>query len=76
MKNLISTVKNEKGQGMVEYGIIVALVALVAILALSTFGENIRDAFTNTNAQMNTTAGGGAGGDAGDAGDGGGGDGG
>ncbi|MGJ0848071.1 pilus assembly protein Flp/PilA [Tissierella praeacuta DSM 18095] len=32
--------KEESGQGMVEYGLILALVAIVAISTLVTLGEN------------------------------------
>ncbi len=37
--------KNEEGQGMVEYGLIIALVAVVVIAAISLLGNNISDLF-------------------------------
>ena len=37
---------NEEGQGMVEYGLIIALVAVVVITAISLLGNGIRDKFT------------------------------
>jgi len=39
MKKLFSWLKNEEsGQGMVEYGLILALIAVVVIVALRTLG--------------------------------------
>ena len=37
--------EDEQGQTMIEYGLIVALISIVAILALTTVGGNIRDVF-------------------------------
>lgn len=37
--------KKQKGQGMVEYGLIIALVAVVVMGALMLLGGNIRDIF-------------------------------
>ena len=39
--------KKQKGQGMVEYGLIIALVAVVAIAGLVLLGPKIKDMFTN-----------------------------
>ena len=45
MKKVKST---EKGQGMVEYALIIAFVAAIAIFALNGgLGNAVRDAFTN-----------------------------
>ncbi|MFO7820346.1 MAG: Flp family type IVb pilin [Halanaerobacter sp.] len=38
-------VKEEDGQGMVEYGLILALVAVAVIAVLTTMGGNIGDIF-------------------------------
>ena len=40
--------KNEQGQGMTEYIIIVALVAVAAIAVVSLFGGRIKAAFTKS----------------------------
>ncbi len=40
-------VREEKGQGMVEYGLVIALVALVVIAALAVLGPRIA-VFFNT----------------------------
>lgn len=45
--NLISKLmKDESGQGMVEYGLIIAVVAVVAIVGLGAFGTQL-SAFFN-----------------------------
>ena len=38
---------NKKGQGMVEYGLIIALVAVVAIAGLLLLGPQLNDLFTS-----------------------------
>ncbi len=43
--------KDQRGQGMTEYIIIVALIAIAAIGVVTVFGDNIRDLFAGaTNA--------------------------
>ena len=39
---LISLVRDERGQGMAEYGLIIALIAIVVIMALTTLGGNLK----------------------------------
>jgi len=36
-------VKRETAQGLLEYALIIALVAIVIIIALTLFGESLRD---------------------------------
>lgn len=45
MKNLLAWFKDEEGQGMVEYALIVGLISIVAIAILVTVGGRIRDKF-------------------------------
>ena len=46
MKGLITRfIREEEGQGMVEYGLILALVAVVVIVALTTMGGEIEGIF-------------------------------
>lgn len=37
----------QEGQGMAEYGLILALVAIAAIVALAVLGPRLRDLFMN-----------------------------
>jgi pilus assembly protein Flp/PilA len=39
--------EDEQGQTMIEYGLIVALISIVAILTLTTVGSNIKDVFNS-----------------------------
>ncbi len=53
MKNFLNWLKNEEsGQGMVEYGLIIALIAVVVVVALVTLGPKIRDIFTGVEGQI------------------------
>lgn len=46
MKKLLNWLKNEEsGQGMVEYGLILALIAIVVIAALRIIGERVNNTF-------------------------------
>jgi len=48
--------KDQRGQGMTEYIIIVALIAIAAIGVVTIFGDNIRDLFAaSTNALAGET---------------------
>ncbi|MBW3548885.1 MAG: Flp family type IVb pilin [Actinobacteria bacterium] len=40
---------DERGAALVEYALLVALIAVVCILALTTLGGGIRDKFTEVN---------------------------
>lgn len=45
MKEMMRFFKDEEGQGMVEYGLIIGLVAVVVIVALSFLGPKIAEMF-------------------------------
>lgn len=47
LNNMKSYLRNEKGQGMVEYALIIAFVAIVVIGAVTLFGTQIQTIFTN-----------------------------
>lgn len=57
LKKLLKRLRrDEKGQGMTEYIIIVALIAIAAIGVVTIFGDNIRDLFSGaTNALAGET---------------------
>ena len=41
VQNYLSSLKREEGQGMAEYGLILALIAVVVIAAFTLLGDNI-----------------------------------
>jgi len=47
MKKLFAWFKDEEGQGMVEYGLLVALIALVVVAALLILGPRIANMFND-----------------------------
>ncbi|MEX1308054.1 MAG: Flp family type IVb pilin [Eubacteriales bacterium] len=49
MKNLKAILKDESGQGMVEYGLILGLIAIAAVVALVALGPKISNMFNNAN---------------------------
>ena len=53
MKNLMNWLKNEEsGQGMVEYALIIALIAVVVVFAVRTLGETVEDKFDEINTEL------------------------
>ena len=50
--NVLNALTNEEGQGMAEYGLILALVAVVAIAALTLLGPAIAAKFTEITAAL------------------------
>ena len=53
--------KNESGQGMVEYGLIIALIAIVVIAALKLLGPAVQGIFNNATGELNAAVAGGGG---------------
>ena len=51
MKNLIQKIRgfirSEEGQGLVEYALIIALVAIVILVAISLLGRKVSNTYTN-----------------------------
>jgi pilus assembly protein Flp/PilA len=44
--------KNEAGQTLVEYGLIVALISIVAIVALTLVGDNVTEVFNSVAGEL------------------------
>lgn len=47
-----SWLRREEGQGMVEYGLILALVAVVVVAALVTLGSGLKDKFNSVSNEI------------------------
>jgi pilus assembly protein Flp/PilA len=52
MKKLINFFKDEEGATMVEYGLLVALIALVAAVGATLLGTNLSGLFSNVAGQL------------------------
>jgi pilus assembly protein Flp/PilA len=57
MNKLFSNKKQEKGQGLVEYAIILALIAIVAIGVMTTLGKKVSSTFDRVNTALDSGAG-------------------
>ena len=44
--------RQERGAAMAEYGLLLALVALAAIIVLAAFGQSIKGVFTSAQTQL------------------------
>lgn len=56
MRDMLAFLKDEDGQGMVEYGLIVGLIAIVVIGALTVLGDRINGMFTEAGNALDTGA--------------------
>ncbi len=52
MKTLFRCLKNKKGQTLVEYALILALISTVAIAVLITLGTNIKGVYSRIDSVM------------------------
>jgi len=52
MKQFQGFLKDEEGATAVEYGVMVALIAAVIIIAVSSLGGKVRDVFTGVDNNM------------------------
>lgn len=52
--------REESGQGMVEYGLIIALVALAVVVGLSSMGGELKSLFENIAGKLNPPVGSGS----------------
>ena len=56
MNMMMRLFKEEEGQGMAEYALILALIAVIVIVTLGPRGETIRDKFTEITDGLNPAA--------------------
>jgi pilus assembly protein Flp/PilA len=49
---LRNVLRNDEGATMVEYGIMVALIAAVCIAVVTVLGKNVSNAFSSVNASI------------------------
>jgi pilus assembly protein Flp/PilA len=53
MRNLVSRfAKDEQGAALIEYGMLVGLIAVVCVAAVGTLGQTILGYFTNINGAL------------------------
>lgn len=55
MKQFVQMMKDEDGQGMVEYGLILGLIAIVVVVALAALGPKVKGMFDSANSALTTT---------------------
>jgi pilus assembly protein Flp/PilA len=58
LMNKRSVSKDERGQGLAEYIIIVILVAIIVLVAVRLFGKSVFNQFGNATQQIDTLGGG------------------
>ncbi|MBM3618613.1 MAG: Flp family type IVb pilin [Alphaproteobacteria bacterium] len=52
MKMISKLFKDESGATAIEYGLIAALIAVAAILAMTTVGNNLKGTFTKVGTEL------------------------
>ncbi|HEV8628382.1 MAG TPA: Flp family type IVb pilin [Acidimicrobiia bacterium] len=45
--------RDERGASMVEYGLLLAFIAVICVLAVKALGENVSARFSGTSASLN-----------------------
>ena len=57
MKNLLNRLcKEEEGQDLTEYALLMVLIALVAIASMKTLGTTVSNVFSNAAANLSTAS--------------------
>ena len=55
LRTLITSLhENESGQDLIEYALIAALIALAAVVGMSTLANNINAAFSNVGSRLSS----------------------
>ena len=52
MKNLNAMLRDDSGQGLVEYALIIALISLAAIAIMTTLGKNVNNSLNSAVASL------------------------
>ena len=52
MTKLLGLLKEEEGQGMTEYGLILGLIVVIAVAVMALFGPQIKNIFNRTGAAL------------------------
>lgn len=52
MKAFLQNAKNKRGQALVEYALILALISIVSISVLTAFGANLAHLYSTINSQL------------------------
>lgn len=52
MNTFRNVLRDDEGATMVEYGIMVALIAAICIAVVATLGQNVSNAFSTVNASI------------------------
>jgi pilus assembly protein Flp/PilA len=47
-----SLLRDESGQGLIEYALIAGLIGLAAVVAMTTLGNNIKNMFSNISSTL------------------------
>ena len=56
MKFIKKLIRNDKGATAIEYGLIAALIAVAAITAMQSLGNNLKGTFNKVSDNMTTSA--------------------
>jgi pilus assembly protein Flp/PilA len=56
-KRFLGFLRNERGQGLVEYALLLILIALVVFAMLQGTGQNVNNAFSKINSAVGTQIG-------------------
>ena len=52
MRNLIALIRETRGATAIEYGLIAALIAVAAILAMKGLGNSLKNTFNNVQSNL------------------------
>jgi pilus assembly protein Flp/PilA len=55
MQRIHQFIEDESGQDVVEYGLLIATIAIIVLIGVGIFGQNINAWFSNLAARITTT---------------------